>query len=1228
MEARQLQALAIEHVEGSAPEAFRLTSVLDGQSLSPVTIPSPYEFPVEGRPNSPLMRELRWYLEQFLDYPFHPETDHAAHVLDALRAWGTQAFNALFDRSNAESWLTGSTILQIRADDPHVLSWPWEALYDPQAGAYLAHQRRLERRLIQLPDLQPANGLPDERVNILLVVCRPYENDVRYRSVARPLIELIHSQNLPAQVDVLRPPTFDQLREHLHQHPGYYHVLHFDGHGAYASSGYSSPLEFRARQGYLIFENEKGRDDPRSAREIAALLRECPVPAAVLNACQAATLDEEAENAFASVATAFLNGGTQSVVAMAYSLYVSAAQVFLPTFYRHLFESGSVAEAVRVGRLQMLADKNRMSARGSYPLEDWLLPVLYQQASLDFTFATQTRPETRESRLPQEVREYHEAYGLIGRDGAILAMERALRRDTPCILLQGLGGVGKTTLARGFLRWLDETDGLDGALWFDFRDIHNAEYVLNRTGEVFYGQNFGAQLNKLDLLAEKLSQCRLLMVWDNFESAAKNLTSRDRDELGRFLDSIRGGRCKVIMTSRLQEEWLGPNRRFDLQLPGLEGEERWEFCGAILRELGVEVASSDSGLKELMDQLAGHPLAMRVVLPELEQMTAAEISEALRNNIAELGLNEGEEQGRLFATLRFVDQGLPKKLRPMMGLIALHEGFLDAELLEGMALRVDPKWTRQRIDRLIAALSNAGLVRKTSDVHEIHPLLTSYLRSRAAIPEACQRAFAEVMSKLAIQLAALESHEQRVPFLLHGANFHVALHLSQSLGMGQHFAALTQSLANYALNERDFVEALRLFTQLAEHPVAHAKWQLGASAYHQLGMVAEIQRDFKTAEDSYLKSLSISESRDDLQYAGRTYHQLGIIAEEQRDLSTAEGWYLKSVAINEKQRDLPGAAASYHHLGRIAEERRDFTMALEWYLKSLDITEKQGNLVGASRTYYQLGKIAEAQREFTKAREWYIKSLTISERYGILEGAALAYHQLGNVAQAQLDFAMAREWYLKSLAIKEKQGDMHGAAGTYYQMGIITTGEQDYATAQQWCHKALAIWEKHGDMLGIASAYRQMGIIAQRQGDFAPAKEWYLKSLSVSENHGILHIAAATYHQLGIISESQQDYPTAREWGLKARAIYEKQSNLHGAACTYGLLGNVAARENNFVEAGNWFARAISGFGQTQDQHEVEKYGQNFLFAYRQGSQEEKEKLKAIWLQAGFGPFPPELERR
>src|ERR1035438_535641 len=83
--------LAIAHVETSSPPAFILTRLSDGKSAAPVTISSPYQFPVESQPNSNLMDQLRWYLEHFLDYPFDPEIGHAERVLDALQAWGTEA---------------------------------------------------------------------------------------------------------------------------------------------------------------------------------------------------------------------------------------------------------------------------------------------------------------------------------------------------------------------------------------------------------------------------------------------------------------------------------------------------------------------------------------------------------------------------------------------------------------------------------------------------------------------------------------------------------------------------------------------------------------------------------------------------------------------------------------------------------------------------------------------------------------------------------------------------------------------------------------------------------------------------------------------------------------------------------------------------------------------------------------------------------------------------------
>ena len=52
-----------------------------------------------------------------------------------------------------------------------------------------------------------------------------------------------------------------------------------------------------------------------------------------------------------------------------------------------------------------------------------------------------------------------------------------------------MAGVGKTTLAKGYLHWLQQTHGLGSAedhslfvrvVWLGFDDIHSAEFLINR----------------------------------------------------------------------------------------------------------------------------------------------------------------------------------------------------------------------------------------------------------------------------------------------------------------------------------------------------------------------------------------------------------------------------------------------------------------------------------------------------------------------------------------------------------------------------------------------------------------------------------------------------------------------------------------------------------------------------------------------------------------------------
>ncbi|MEI3059387.1 MAG: CHAT domain-containing protein [Oscillospiraceae bacterium] len=105
---------------------------------------------------------------------------------------------------------------------------------------------------------------------------------------------------------------------------------------------------------------------------LAQLLARYRIPCMVLNACQSGMMDGQARDPFACVAAGLLRAGVYSVVAMGYSLYVSAAKEFVPAFYRKLFEKGSVSEAVRAGREEMYRQPQRSCVTGKLPLQDWV----------------------------------------------------------------------------------------------------------------------------------------------------------------------------------------------------------------------------------------------------------------------------------------------------------------------------------------------------------------------------------------------------------------------------------------------------------------------------------------------------------------------------------------------------------------------------------------------------------------------------------------------------------------------------------------------------------------------------------------------------------------------------------------------------------------------------------------------------------------------------------------
>ena len=617
---------------------------------------------------------------------------------------------------------------------------------------------------------------------------------------------------------------------------------------------------------------------------------------------------------------------------------------------------------------------------------------------------------------------------------------------------------------------------------------------------------------KIEALADTFIERRFVIVWDNFEVAkgipntavSANLSEDDRGLLKLFLDKLRGGASKVVITSRSPEDWLGgPQRRFPVRLGGLDGEERWEYCAAVLRDLGKTIDRQDKDLVELMNLLGGHPLAMRVILPRLEKQTAGQVVAGLKSNLAALGDAGDEAETKLFATLQFVEDSLPEDLRELLVPLGMHEAYVAANFLEAMAESAGGDWSRAQIENLAEALEMAGLLWDVGqNIYQMHPLLTSFLRSTVVqkvggeVRDRWARAFVGVMGSVADQLTPRPLHEQRSGFHVDGASFHYALGEADRLGMGTHFAALTQSLAAYAQNTRNFAEAGRLFGGLAQDCRRNDDAEGEAASYFQLGRIAQDQRDIAAAEQWYRKSLAISQQQRNELGAARNYQVLGSIALQRRKLDEAANLFHKAVSTYEKHADENLTAGGYHQLGVVAHEQRDFAAAEQWYRKSLAITEKQGNGLGTALTYYQLGSVAKEQRDFELAELWYRKSLAIEENQGNELGAAQSYHTLGSIALQRRKLDEAANLFHKAVSAYEKYDDENLAAMGYHQLGRIAAEQRDIAAAEQWYRKSLAIKEKQGNERGAAITYGQLGVLARVQERLRESGEWLIKSLT------------------------------------------------------------------------------------------------------------------------------------
>lgn len=304
------------------------------------------------------LAEIRWYIENYYQWPTGVFKERAVKTEKALPQWGRALYAAALEGESArkplDAWQrqSGSRRFSVQVDfDPlegtkeaeaalireaasDLLALPWEIMHDgdgylSQGGKGVRVRRRLPKRK-ETPALKAE--LP---IRVLLLSPRPEIDEagraigyLDHRSSALPLVQAVEAlgEGL-VKVDFLQPPTFPALKAALQRaraEKSPYDIVHFDGHGVY---------DRRVGLGALCFEDP--RDSQKlgqrllhlvHATELAAELRDYGVPLIYLDACQTA---QATADPTASVAAKLLEEGVGSVVAMSHTVLVETARRFV-----------------------------------------------------------------------------------------------------------------------------------------------------------------------------------------------------------------------------------------------------------------------------------------------------------------------------------------------------------------------------------------------------------------------------------------------------------------------------------------------------------------------------------------------------------------------------------------------------------------------------------------------------------------------------------------------------------------------------------------------------------------------------------------------------------------------------------------------------------------------------------------------------------------------------------
>jgi WD40 repeat protein len=340
-------------------------------------------------------------------------------------------------------------------------------------------------------------------------------------------------------------------------------------------------------------------------------------------------------------------------------------------------------------------------------------------------------------------------------DEVALLQQWVLEDHCQLVALLGMGGIGKTALARKFVEQIQ--DQFDCLIWRSLRQAPPLDEILTAIlKSVTPDQELHlpeSEERKLARLVESLQASRCLLILDNMESILWGGDSDDvttRQRAGHYRKGYEGygELLKYIGESSHQSCLVLTSREKPKEIAALESQKS-PVRSLVIRGLPTtdaryilqikQIEGSDENCDRLIQRYAGNPLALKIVTSTIQELFDGDVAEFLQEGIAFFG-DIGELLDEQFNRLS------PLEKQIMFWIAVNQEPISLTDLNEDNVFFV----SKRELLEALESLGRRPLIEKMGNRFSHQPVVMEYMTDKII-----EQVFQELVTK---ELYLIESH--------------------------------------------------------------------------------------------------------------------------------------------------------------------------------------------------------------------------------------------------------------------------------------------------------------------------------------------------------------------------------------------------------------------------------------------------------------------------------------